>query len=870
MCNTQEDIQLILKNFKKFEDYTIKLPNTGIYLLNANIGSGKSTIFEAISYVLYDTGKNNCYPRSSRSQRHKNTTSVELIFKNGTKIYRQKSPILLTVTTADNTQLIGETAQQYINTVYGNIKSWICGGYLKQDENCAFFDMTANEKLEFLQEISIPTNFNSLLNTCQNIIHNYTGQLQETQTRMKISYDAYHKHYSLYSTTLNLFPHEHLWNSDELLILEKQYMGELGKARNTDHINRLKYLENLIISKLFNEIKNTHDQINTQTYKIKLNEDIKKQLDTCETELNGVYNQLKDISYTEETIKSKIQELELSIYDLKEKLSELSAARHISYIIRKKQDLEKELEELSSIDKPTTNLTIYQLTEFKLIIGKINTEGIYDRHANLINAKKYNIIGKIKDLRHIIQKCPKTSVSEEIKKIEQEIWINKLNNNRMTCPQCNTNLYIHNGQLFKCISDVENKSAYLEEKRKGYIKIEEKFKQIPKLQQQENYWMSNLEKLGCSKEEVELLLNSGETMNPELSENCESVNSEKDIDTLINETQGDISNISKITNILKLDVNVNEINADTIVKYIDDEIQKIKVEEQRKYLLEQIGKLDLELGPTTGSIPSEQFLSSNNENSDIANLKRQIDDNIVELDSMKQIQVKLIRLNSKLEELGNRKKSIQPLIPVENNLDELNERLERLIADQQMIKNKFLVQIYLHTLNEIKVDYEKNFHEEKRLSKQIEIYQKIKQTLISAEYVMLDSTLTQINIWMNEILNTIFRKEIKVKLRSLRKLKTIDRIKPEINVDIYVEDGESASLKEMSGGEKRLISMAYMIALSKMNKLPFLLLDESLSNLEVETKELVLDAISKHIHDRLVLVVNHEATEGLYDGTIHI
>ena len=148
--------------------------------------------------------------------------------------------------------------------------------------------------------------------------------------------------------------------------------------------------------------------------------------------------------------------------------------------------------------------------------------------------------------------------------------------------------------------------------------------------------------------------------------------------------------------------------------------------------------------------------------------------------------------------------------------------------------------------------------------------QKIRSTLITAEYVILDATLTELNIIIGQILNALFQEPITVTLRSLRQVKKDERIKPEINLEITYKGSEFGSLSELSGGEKAKVSLSLMIAFSRCSRAPFVLLDESLSSLDVVTKEAAVEVLKQYLGAKLALVVNHDTTEDIYSSVIKL
>src|SRR5579875_702610 len=148
--------RLLLSNFRGIEKLSLELPNNGIILLDGNSGAGKTTILEALTFVLYDIL--HPYPRDGKKKK----TFVELILPY-ICIYRQKRPNLLKVKTEDQ-EFLDQVAQIYINKKFGTVNNWLSSSYLKQNEICSFLTMTSSEKLTFIKELILSDNYDLYFN----------------------------------------------------------------------------------------------------------------------------------------------------------------------------------------------------------------------------------------------------------------------------------------------------------------------------------------------------------------------------------------------------------------------------------------------------------------------------------------------------------------------------------------------------------------------------------------------------------------------------------------------------------------------------------------------------------------------------------
>ena len=101
-------IQLTLKNFKCYENKVFHF-DKGFVLIEGQSGAGKSTILQAIIFVLYGKGKN-------LKTSGKTSCSVQLEYED-LIIFRSKSPNKLVI----NEMIEGEEAQNIINKKFHNI-----------------------------------------------------------------------------------------------------------------------------------------------------------------------------------------------------------------------------------------------------------------------------------------------------------------------------------------------------------------------------------------------------------------------------------------------------------------------------------------------------------------------------------------------------------------------------------------------------------------------------------------------------------------------------------------------------------------------------------------------------------------------------
>jgi DNA repair exonuclease SbcCD ATPase subunit len=288
------------------------------------------------------------------------------------------------------------------------------------------------------------------------------------------------------------------------------------------------------------------------------------------------------------------------------------------------------------------------------------------------------------------------------------------------------------------------------------------------------------------------------------------------------------------------------------------EKQKIQVDTTRKRLLSEIESVMSDLDKLH-DINSDEPV-------DVTLLKKQITDIILLVDNLRKVSDKRKAIQNKIHTLEDQLPDKVDCLELEQSVRSTTQEIEN---DQKLIK-QIAYQTVLFQIAHYQNQYNQCCITEQQLTTRLGALSKLKSTLLTAEYVILDSILTNINSILEPIIQNMFEEHITVRIRSLKKLKTSDKVKPEINLEIAHKKRQVSKLNKLSGGQRALVNMAITMALSKLNAYPFLILDETMSCLHVGYRERMVKMFRSPeigLRDKLTIMVLHDSNHGLYDHT---
>ena len=162
-------MKLIIKNFRCYKNCVFNFNNNEIILLEGNSGSGKTSVFDAISWCLYKKVPGDKSIKITPWSANLKIKTIVKLETDVAKIIRTTQPNTLKVivnSNADSSKNIlqkeetleGHSAQCYINDWLGSYDFWILTSYIVQDGINQLIFGSSNIKSELISKICFDQN----------------------------------------------------------------------------------------------------------------------------------------------------------------------------------------------------------------------------------------------------------------------------------------------------------------------------------------------------------------------------------------------------------------------------------------------------------------------------------------------------------------------------------------------------------------------------------------------------------------------------------------------------------------------------------------------------------------------------------------
>lgn len=446
-------MKLLLSNFRCF---TGKAPTEFIFedgkliLLKGQSGTGKSTLLEAIKWCLYGNIRG-IYPSGFTPSyggdiTGKSKTYITIECDDFT-ITRSQAPEQLRVyihlgdrvskdfhlgdrVSKDN-ELVQDSAQHYIESIFGNKNVWLASSFVKQNERCPLMTASNTERMSLLNEILFGSDITNDFENPDFYVEKIEANLEGLDKEITSQTAIFNNYYVKYVESLKNFTNPYAWTTmNQTLIqamkeeaekvkLQTQSLSEtLIKVTKLEEKKKLLTerlqefnLPEINLNKVIEEINDKSQQkIKTSSEIVKLKEELQigvsnqTRFSTLSQTLAGLKQSLVELHSDESNlVELHSTELQLQMNTLKTSLIE-TQKRELN-----RSQLERHLENLKS-----------EINTLELTLSKYENKNVDELKSIIINSETYsrlqNLHSKIANLgsMELLQNsCQESEISSE-------------------------------------------------------------------------------------------------------------------------------------------------------------------------------------------------------------------------------------------------------------------------------------------------------------------------------------------------------------------------------------------------------------------------------------------------------------------------
>jgi DNA repair exonuclease SbcCD ATPase subunit len=901
-----KSIILKLNNFRSYGDATIKLPLNAVTLINGPSGVGKTTIFEAFIFILYNGIKN---PEGFNTKR-----CWAWLFIGDLIVYRQKDPQLLKVwrknSSGPGSGLAGireytqADAQQVIDSIYGNQEIFFGCSYLRQKEFSVFLHGSDAEKLAIVKSVAmrgaeLDEIKEPIKEAMKGLEANFTslkGQL-EMAIRNVQQFDRTNP--SIVQCQIPENPQDVLRKVQELKGLfdglDKEYEAAINKETTMRLIKEqldAGVARRSISEKASSKIDSEKIKTRLQQVDLRLKECSGTTFDSDKAAKAQAFKSWEqEMVRSENKLKDAEKELETVAFNIKKQLVDFPL-----YLPRDEANF-KAAEELIAKIKVKLDAAKTISTEISLLLSQADCQSIEQARLKL------------------------TAIGGELEKakkrehdIKQDLEKARLSR-KLVCPQCNYGLvFAADGKTLEIhCPPVVSVAATPPPVVAAVAEVKPETKPTVALLSNTAVptvtppppaptgMLGMLGGLGAKKPEAApSLLASPSIINPTPPP---SVANPAPVvtpptPTVVAASHTPATSPSKLTEAPYVTQFTQEdlLRAAgaiaTITVQRDRLLAVIKIVEEKLAIdpgvdvktitpsLALFGRyLELKRAVDTFHEHRNQHASRRPEE-----VKEVVVDTTVE---QQQLQYERNTIIKQLQEW----ESLQQVINNETaNLERFNDMLNKAAsqpgqASMEVRRQKAMIQSQIEQLMHIsnasdmlahRIILEKTMYEKSEQAKTAQAeYEAAARLLVKAteaERQSLTAAMAEINTYLNQILKRLFTNiPISVEISTTKELKSKKKaVSQRFDIKIFYNNSEYGSANQLSGGEKDRLSLAITLAMSQKFGGTLLFLDETLSSLDTELKSEAVALLKEYCVGRTIVCVAHEETEGIYNHVIRI
>lgn len=196
----------------------------------------------------------------------------------------------------------------------------------------------------------------------------------------------------------------------------------------------------------------------------------------------------------------------------------------------------------------------------------------------------------------------------------------------------------------------------------------------------------------------------------------------------------------------------------------------------------------------------------------------------------------------------SRKKTTESWLKTEEQIKELKSKLKN-------VKNSFSAIIQkLHTS-----------------SKRHAEAQRLQALWTKASLDVVEATIQEINFRASYWLEVLLEGQVAAELKTTKEVKSTKETVDSINLEILFRGYKLEKVQEeLSGGQYSRVMLAFQLALSDIYNSPILMLDEAAKGCDLETINIMIDALKLVSKRKLVLVLEHNISSSHFDHVIQL
>jgi exonuclease SbcC len=839
---------LDLTNFRCWKKKTFTFPDTGLVLLSGVSGSGKSSILNAIYFVLYGVGTKII---TTGEKKCKVTLRIQ-----GFDITRTKAPnrLFLSIIKEEKEEEIKEEEEIYEDEVAQHIidkkfgKKFTITSYITQKMAQSFLNMGPSDKMGFLEQLALGE---------ENI-----GEIKKkTKGKVRERKDI----------LIQKISQTEVISREVLLMIKPEEIKFplVGKSSQIKIKNEAIYWKRTRkeIKKLRDEKNNLESLFNKQQIKIALKDKQQTIIITQDEKIKIIQSEIDSLCSRYDGDEN-LETLKETLVFLKNKreytiINERYIDEKINFQILYDQEMENFKVEKTRLQDELDNKSPISDTELSSlgdVINNLKEEKELKYHLTLLYQNVSLHTKTDQELKDEISRCEEKISNFQIDKlnIEQRTTIK-------SCPCCNSSLIIQDGNLVSAKGNpIDKKQAKLD--ISNIVKnITNQKKEIEKISK-EVILLSALDK------QLRKLKNDVDIKSRKIKELTKRYNS---IDlNILSDTFDELKEIKVYRS--RLENEIEKISNKISKKELSYTLKKL--ETQLNMRRKEVEKLKIKIGIENSSERDGDI----SESSETDYTEEELRD---EISSQLLLKQQVTILNKQLKDFTNQldiaRRELDK-INISSFSDDYETKIKEIIysiikleeKDKQHKKIDFEIQEYQEYLFKLKeyLKWDTKLQlcktEETLSRKLLAMTELFLNKILEAESIAISQTIDNINYYMNFYLEKFFLDNpITVQITPYKETKK--DIKPLINIEVGYK-GSNTDLNSLSGGEYDRVTLSIVLALNTIFGSNLLMLDESIVSLDSDLTNEILDVLKENLKEKLVIVVAHQIEEGVFDNVIKI